>query len=170
MAVLLGRWEPGWTREFEGCFPQPVSGLFQGHRWWRWQATASLMLPWWCPGEGHACAQQYFLPLVWPRWVCLTSSIEGLSHFKEELGWRATEWESFLVRKLEFMLRNLSWKHQVRGCLWKPQWLSLGKDLSCVYICRYVLVACKCVRKQRHSPMGLHIFGIKAHLSIHEQR
>lgn len=73
---------------FEGCFPSKYLACIKGHRWRGWQTAASLMLPSWCPGEGHACSQQYFLLHVWPRWVCLTSRIEGLGHSKEELGLR----------------------------------------------------------------------------------
>lgn len=84
---------------FKGCFPQRVSGLYQRAQMVRITDCIFAHDSWWCPGEGHACSQQYFLPHVWPRWVCLTSSIGGLGHSKEELGLRSAGWGNFLVRR-----------------------------------------------------------------------
>ena len=68
--------------DFEGCFPQQVSGLRQRAQMVR-MADCSF-----AQERVIACAQQCFLLHVWPRWVRLTSPIEGPGHSKEELGFR----------------------------------------------------------------------------------
>lgn len=99
---------------FEGCFPSKYLACIKGHRWRGWQTAASLVLPWWCPGEGHACSQQYFLLHVWPRWVCLLA-LKDWDIPKRNWGWGVVWGEFSRQESRAYVLGILSWRYEIRA-------------------------------------------------------
>lgn len=88
---------------FEGCFPQQVSGLYQRAQMVR-RTNCSLAHAAVDGTQERVMHVPSSISFLTPGPAGSVSfPIEGLSHSKEELGLRGAGWESFLVRMLELV-------------------------------------------------------------------